>query len=303
MDSAPVHAGLALMSHVMPRARVQLSRHEVIVPRLPARLDGLRVLHISDLHVHPGSEEVWQIAALAATTPHDLVCYTGDFIDSDDDFGRLSAFLRSMPGACPAYAVLGNHDYMPYGRDRGANDVRRLRALLAGAGITVMTNETRLLYEGALCLAGVDDPATGRDDLDTALAGVPATRCAVLLAHSPDIVLRLGRHRPSLILCGHTHGGQIRLPGIGPLLTESRLPRRFAMGLQRWQGTQLFVSRGVGYSGLDIRIGCPPEIVTLRSPATAVELAARAGGAAREMRRDTSPGSVLELQDRGAVGE
>ncbi|HWE61119.1 MAG TPA: metallophosphoesterase [Chloroflexota bacterium] len=242
------------------------------MPRLPARLDGVRVLHLSDLHLHAGPQGAWQIPALVATTRHDLICYTGDFIDSDDDLPRLARFLERMPRGAPAYAVLGNHDYTPYGRGRGVNDVRRLRRTLAAAGITILTNEARPLYGEALYLVGVDDPATGRDNLARALARAPASACSLLLAHSPDIVLRLGAYRPSVILAGHTHGGQIRLPLVGALLTESHIPRRLAMGLHTYHGAQLFVSRGIGYSGLDIRIGCPPEVavLTFRSPATAV---------------------------------
>jgi predicted MPP superfamily phosphohydrolase len=207
-----------------------------------------------------------------AAVPHDLICYTGDFIDSDEDLPRLAGLLAEMPRTAPAYAVLGNHDYRPYGRRQGRNNVGRLRQTLHAAGITILTNESRPLYGGRLYIAGVDDPATWRDDLDQALAHVPSTASSVLLAHSPDIVLRLAGHRPGLILAGHTHGGQIRLPFVGAVLTESHIPRRLAMGLHPYQGTQLFVSRGIGYSGLDLRLGCPPEValLTLRSPAVAV---------------------------------
>jgi predicted MPP superfamily phosphohydrolase len=256
----------------MAPPRVQLSQHEIVVARLPVRLDGLRILHVTDLHLHPGPRVAWQIPALIAAVPHDLICYTGDFIDSDEDLPRLASLLAEMPRTAPAYAVLGNHDYRPYGRRQGHNNVERLRHTLRAGGITLLTNESRPLYEGGLHLAGVDDPATGRDDLDHALAHVPAAACSLLLAHSPDIVLHLAGHQPGLILAGHTHGGQIRLPLVGAVLTESHIPRRLAMGLHGYQGTQLFVSRGVGYSGLDLRLGCPPEValLTLRSPAVAV---------------------------------
>jgi predicted MPP superfamily phosphohydrolase len=266
-ETAAVRAGAALLTHgVAPR--VQLSRHEVVVARLPTRLDGLRVLQVSDLHLHAGSQPARQIPALIAAVPHDLVCYTGDFIDSDDDLQRLTQFLALMPRSAPAYAVLGNHDYSPYGRGEGGNDVQRLRATLRAAGIRVLSNEALPLYEGGLYVAGVDDPATERDDLAFTLAQVPAAACCLLLAHSPDVVLRPGARRPAVILAGHTHGGQIRLPLVGALLTQSKVPRRLAMGLHSYRGMQLFVSRGVGYSGLDIRIGCPPEValLTLRAP-------------------------------------
>ncbi len=270
MGSVAARAGAALLGRVLPPVRVQLNQYEVIVPRLPPRLNGLRVLHVTDLHLSDGPHPADQIPAIVAATPHDLICYSGDFIDCDDDVPRLARFLERMPGGAPAYAVLGNHDYVPFGRGPGLNDAARLCEALDAAGIGIMSNQARPLYDGALYLAGVDDPATGRDDLDRALDGLSGA-CVLLLAHSPDIVLRLGEHCPSLILAGHTHGGQVRLPFIGPLLTESNVPRRLIMGLNEWHGTPLFVSRGVGFSGLNIRIGCPPEVavLTLRSPAAA----------------------------------
>jgi predicted MPP superfamily phosphohydrolase len=270
-SSAMARAAVALVTRLAPPPRVRLSRHEIVLPRLPARLDGLRVLHVTDLHLHPGPRLAWQIPALARTTPHDLICYTGDFIDSDADLPRLVDLLAHMPRGVPAYAVLGNHDYKPYGRWYGHNNVQRLRQVLTAAGLTILSNESRLLYGGGLSLVGVDDPATRHDDLDRAFAQVPAAAGSLLLAHSPDIVLRLANHHPGLILAGHTHGGQVRLPLLGAVLTESHIPRRLAMGLHAYNGTQLFVSRGVGYSGLDLRFACPSEVtlLTLRSPSVA----------------------------------
>src|SRR5207248_10730781 len=101
------------------------------------------------------------------------------------------------------------------------------------------------------------------DNPERAMAGVPATACCLLLAHSPDVALHLGPRRPDLILAGHTHGGQVRLPLVGPLVTRSRLPRRLAMGLHRYRGVALFVSRGIGYSGLNLRLPCPAEVALL----------------------------------------
>jgi len=118
-------------------------------------------------------------------------------------------------------------------------------------------------------IAGVDDYTTGHADLDAAmratqlaLGTLPGT-ATVLLSHNPDIVLDLGAWRPSLILAGHTHGGQIRLPGVGAVVTHSALPRRHAMGLTRYHDVPLFVTRGIGYSGVDLRLGCAPEVALL----------------------------------------
>ncbi len=269
VDSAVTRSGVKLLGRVLPPARVQLTRYDIALPRLPRHLDGLRVLHLSDLHLHPGSELALQVPPLVAGVPHDLVCYTGDFINIDRDIPAVAALLARMPRAAETYAVLGNHDYIPFGRDHGANDVARLREVLSGAGLTVLTNEARPVRGGGLYVVGVDDPATRRDDLAHAMAGVPPDACALALAHSPDVALRLGARRPDLILAGHTHGGQIRLPRLGALMTLSALPKTLAMGLGRYEDVPLFVSRGIGYSTLNLRLGTPPEValLTLRSGA------------------------------------
>ncbi|HWE61753.1 MAG TPA: metallophosphoesterase, partial [Chloroflexota bacterium] len=159
-DSAAARLGLTLFKRLQPPPRVQVTSYEVSVPRLPRELDGLRILHLSDLHVHPGSDLAWQTPELVAGVPHDLVCYTGDFIDVDRDLPDLARLLARMPSGA-AYAVLGNHDHIPFGRAhlKGGNDTAALRAILAGVGIRVLTNEARPLFDGALYLAGVDDPA------------------------------------------------------------------------------------------------------------------------------------------------
>ncbi len=275
IDSPPSRLGVAALQHILPPPHIELTCYDVVVPRLPAGLDGLRVLHVSDLHLRPGSELARELPDLVAGVPHDLALYTGDFIDTDDGISEVAALLARMPRADDAYAVLGNHDHKPLGRYHGDNDVAALRAALTGVGLTVLDNAARPVLGGELFVVGVDDPATDQDNLDRAMAGVPEGACSLLLAHSPDIVLRLGAHRPGLILAGHTHGGQIRLPLLGPLITMSGLPRDAVMGLRAHQGVPTFVTRGIGYSGLNLRLGCPAEValLTLRSP-LAVERAA-----------------------------
>jgi predicted MPP superfamily phosphohydrolase len=275
IDSPPAQWAVHGLVRLLPEPHLAVTYQDVVVPGLPRGLEGLRILHVSDLHLAPGSELACELPDVAARLPHDLVLYTGDFIDADAGIAPVAALLGRMPRVEGAYAVLGNHDYRPYGRVRGANDVSALRHALSGAGLEVLTNAARPVCGSEFFVAGVDDPATYHDDLDRALGGVPAGACCLLLAHTPDIVLRLRGHRPNLILAGHTHGGQIRLPLLGPLVTMSRLPRDKIMGLQEFDGIPLFVTRGIGYSGLDIRIGCPPEValLTLRSPLAAERVA------------------------------
>lgn len=271
LDSAPIQLGVVVFTRIMPPPHITLTRYEITVPGLPHGLSGLRLLHISDLHLRPGSELALELPELAAKAPHDLALYTGDFIDDDDGIAPVAEILARMPRVDAAYAVLGNHDHMPHGRSHGSNDVTRLSAALAGAGIEVLSNTARPICGGELFIAGVDDPATKRDDLRQAMSAVPAGACSLLLAHSPDIVLRLGDYRPGLILAGHTHGGQVRLPLAGPLITMSKLPRSLVMGLHEHSGVPTFVTRGIGYSGLNLRLRCPAEValITLRSPLAA----------------------------------
>jgi len=267
IDSWPARGVVGLLHTLLPEPHVGLTHHDIAVPGLPPRLDGLRVLHISDLHLRPGSPLALELPALTADVPHDLLLYTGDFIDDDDGIDHVGSLLAQMPNTAPRYAVLGNHDHQPLGREQGRNDVPRLKKMLAEAKVDLMTNTARTLYDGDLFLVGLDDPCTMHDDLAKAIAAVPDGECTIMLVHSPDMVLELRGFRPSLVLSGHTHGGQIRLPQIGPLITMSNLPRRAVMGLFSYAGVQVFVTRGIGYSGLDIRINCPAEaaVLTLRS--------------------------------------
>jgi predicted MPP superfamily phosphohydrolase len=164
---------------------------------------------------------------------------------------------------------MGNHDHL---WERSAhtaasrtryNDIQRLRAALGRLGITVLDNAAQPLGSERFYIAGVDDYTTGHADLDAAMRAVPPGAATVLLSHHPDIVRRLGARRPDLILAGHTHGGQIRLPSVGAVVTHSALPRRHAMGLTRYHDVPLFVTRGIGYSGVDLRLGCAPEVALL----------------------------------------
>jgi predicted MPP superfamily phosphohydrolase len=270
ITSRPARVGVSILKAILPADRLVVTRRTIAVANLPPALAGLRLLHISDLHWHPGSELAQGLPALVARLAYDVAVYTGDFIDDDDGIAPVGAILGRMPRARASFAVMGNHDYLRYGSASSDaprtqhNDVQRLRATLARRGITVLDNAAQPLFGSErLYITGVDDYTTGHADLAAALRAVPPGAATVLLSHHPDIVLRLGARRPGLILAGHTHGGQIRLPGVGAVVTHSALPRRHALGLTRYQDVPLFVTRGIGYSGLDLRVGCAPEVALL----------------------------------------
>jgi predicted MPP superfamily phosphohydrolase len=250
------------------------------MPHLAPHLDGLRVLHLTDTHFGPEMRPVAALAKRLASHAYDLVVLTGDLAEDREGCRSLATLLAALSPRIASFAVLGNHDHFHYrhadGIDPQPNDLRHLLNALDGAGVQVLRNGHRRLFDGAFCVVGVDDPSLKLDNSARAFAGVAPGVATLLLAHSPDILVRLGRHRPGLVLAGHTHGGQLRLPGIGALGSVSVLPRRYAMGHYHYNGVQAFVSRGVGTSGAPFRLFCPPEasIITLRSPERRLALCA-----------------------------
>jgi predicted MPP superfamily phosphohydrolase len=226
----------------------------------------LRIAVLSDLHAawpHVTAARVRRLAERIASHCPDLVLLPGDFVSTGTacvvqvPIEATAAALSALPKAAPTFAVLGNHDH-----HIGA---RRVAAALADAGVTSLYNRAELIRLGGreLWLAGVDCLRTGRADLPKALACVPRDAAAtILLSHIPDIIRRVPDN-VLLTVSGHTHGGQVRVPGLPPLITHSRLPRAMARGLHRLGERHLYVSAGVGSTGLPIRMGVLPEIALL----------------------------------------
>lgn len=267
--TAPVKAAVRSVNRHVSRERLQLTELDLMIGGLDPRAEGLRLLHLSDLHLHPGFPELEQIARVAQSVPADLVVYTGDFIDDDDGLPVLQSLLADMPTAAGAFAVLGNHDHWALSQIPRRNDEAALRRILAAHGIEVLDNRAMVLEARGLTMVGVDDPVTGFARLDQATRWLGLGRegdgpgSTILLSHTPDLALELGDWRPDLMLAGHTHGGQVCLPAIGALFRVSRLPRRSPAGLHVLAGVPTYVSRGIGCSGVDLRVRCPPEIALL----------------------------------------
>jgi len=237
--------------------------------RWPAERPPLRIAIVSDLHVggpHIDLEVVEDIVGRVNRMAADIVVMLGDFVVTGrlyqppvppEPIARLLADLRTDR---QVIAVLGNHDWW--------YDGARVRQALEGAGMIVLENRAQLveLAGGPLWIVGIGDDMTGHADPATALAAVSTAAPAVVLAHDPAVFPQVAG-RAAVTLSGHTHGGQVWLPWIGPLIIPGRSPKRYAYGHVRESGGDLFVTAGVGTSILPVRFNMPPEIVllTLRS--------------------------------------
>lgn len=256
--------GVAILALFSPRPRdVKIARSEVPIPNLPAAFDGYRILHVSDLHasIYLSIARLRQRLAVAAAEPRDLVVFTGDLTGDRPLLAGAADALAELTAPDGLLAVLGNHDHWL--------GVRDVQAALQSRGAKVLMNQRVAIARGGerLLFAGVDNSAYAeRDDLAAALAGVREGDTVILLSHAPGIILRPLAKRASLILCGHTHGGQIVLPLLGAFYVPSKLGRRWAAGLHQLEHGWLYINRGLGEIFPPLRLLCPPEVgvVTLR---------------------------------------
>ncbi|AIZ45554.1 metallophosphoesterase [Deinococcus radiopugnans] len=250
--------------------RFGVTRHTRALPGLtrPVRVALLTDLHYG-LFIYGGSVRAWVDATNAAKA--DLIVLGGDQMDyrADEPPTGLLTELKRLKAPLGVYGVWGNHDYGSFGkyysphygprRDDWPQVRESLRAAYAEAGVTILRNEGRRVRED-LYLAGVDDLWEGEVDLGAALAGKPVQGATLLVSHNPDLLPDLPPG-PGLVLCGHTHGGQIRLPLIGAPVVPSRYGQRYAMGwVTGAHGTPAYVSRGLGLSGVPLRNLCEPEV-------------------------------------------
>jgi uncharacterized protein len=254
------------------------------VPVLAPDAEPLRVLHLSDLHMMPGQQrkQSW-VARLAATDP-DLVITTGDNIAHPD---AVTAVVRALQPLLerPGAFVFGSNDYRgpvlknPFEYFRREREyvqgvelpTEDLREVLVAAGWVDLNNARTTVKAGGRTveLIGVDDPHVGRDNYAAVTGPVDPTAAVHLgLTHSPEpeILTRMAADGVDVLLAGHTHGGQVCVPGIGALVTNCGLDRRMAKGLHRWPSSDawLHVSAGLGtHPTAPVRFACPPEASVL----------------------------------------
>ena len=256
---------LAVWAFWWEPGRLVLNEIELEVPGWPEG-EETRVALIADLHVgspRNGRDNLRRVVGRVNETLPDLVLIAGD-LTIDNVLGggfvspeEIAEDLAALDPRLGSYAVLGNHDRWL--------SAARVEAALSGAGIAVLDNRgARVRVRGHdVWIAGVADHWTGHPSVEDALAGAAADEPVIVVTHNPDIFPEVPA-RVSLTLAGHTHGGQVVIPFVGPGITPSRFGDRYAAGHVVEEGRHLFVTTGVGTSRLGVRFLVPPEVVLLR---------------------------------------
>lgn len=253
-------------SFVEPRMIVE---HEQEIELIQGDDQPFTIAVLSDLHVGPYRKEhsIMRLVEKIEERNPDAVVLLGDFVyKSAESLPELSP-LYFLSESYPVFAVLGNHDYDLSGNQKEPNDelAVKVRAALKTLGVTVLENDGLPIANGRLYLAGLQEIWTHRTDIDAALQtnieGLPV----IALAHNPDTVAAYTeRHDIALTLSGHTHGGQIRLPFIGPVgIIPTELGQKIDKGLFTINNHQVLITSGVGESGPRARLFNPPEIIYL----------------------------------------
>jgi predicted MPP superfamily phosphohydrolase len=257
--------------------RIQIRHYDIVSPELPSAFDGFTILQISDLHVDMNERAMQRLIELLPGLAYDVCVLTGDY--RGKTFGPFAATLEGLARVCaqiagPIFGVLGNHDTI------------RMVPGLEEMGIRMLLNEAEALVRGdqRIHLAGIDDAHYYRvDNIEKAVAQFPGDGFSILLSHTPEIYRQAAHADFDLLLSGHTHGGQICLPGAIPITLDAKLPRRMGSGLWKYRDMVGYTSVGVGSCIVPVRINCPPEIALhhLRS------VAANSGDHADKTRRES----------------
>lgn len=238
----------------------QLSATDIFIRDLPDAFEGFRIAQISDVHHSRivSINEVLRVVRLAQGAQADLVALTGDYTTAYRRYIEPCAeALGTLSAPHGVFAVLGNHDHY--------TDPQLTTRALERAHISVLNNANTLIRRGSdtLQLIGIDDWGWNAADWPRAFYGIDTKRPSLLLSHQPRVLDLPQTQSVSLIISGHTHGGQISLPFVGAPARFSK-ELKYLDGLYRRDRTQLYVSRGTGVIGLPLRLGVPPEIAVLR---------------------------------------
>ncbi len=260
----------ALLYPLWEATNVQVTQVDLRLPRLSPELDPLSICLLTDLHSERWGRRERMLLKRVEGLQVDLLLLGGDQSRTLAGMGHAVRILSAIHPTYGAYAILGNAEHK-----RNA-PTERLICRLEEAGVRVLRNQhaTASVRGEPVHILGVDDPSKDRDDLALASRGLPEDGLRILLSHTPEGISGLGETQVDLVLSGHTHGGQLRFPGLGALYTHSHRGMDLDMGhfngthLRQYNPaiapyTQLYISRGIGTAVLPIRFLAPPEVAVL----------------------------------------
>jgi uncharacterized protein len=235
-------------------ARIQVRHNHIRARNLPPSFDGFTVLHISDLHVDMNQKAMQRLVEILPSLQYDVCVLTGDY--RGETYGPFEVALEGLVTVRsqlkgPVYGVLGNHDTI------------RMVPALEEMGIQMLLNESIAIMRGRqrIHLAGIDDAHYYRvDNFAKVTSEIPHHEFSILLSHTPEIYRQAAHADFDILMAGHTHGGQICLPGSIPIILESALPRRMGAGSWKYHEMIGYTSVGVGSCMVAVRFNCPPEI-------------------------------------------
>ncbi len=267
-------AAFFLYAGILEPNWLRVRRRVLFLPKWDPRLDGLTILHLSDLHIAAGPSRAERFLRAAKNLRADLTLFTGDFIADPSGMNRACRALREFCDGRKVFGIPGNHEYTHYlwhfpgkgkFKARSALDTGPIFQALEEAGVPLLVNRRVTVEHGGarFVLAGIGDSFNDDDDLGATLDGVDAGSPVVLMAHSPDILGDAARRGVALVLSGHAHGGQVHIPLLGTPTTGTRLPMERPSGVIRRASTVMHVSPGLGTTFLPVRFFARPEITLL----------------------------------------
>jgi uncharacterized protein len=257
-------AGLTVEGFVREPQHPVTERIQVRLTRLPEGFQGFRIAQMTDIHFGPYMDRAGleRVVRLAQAFQPDLVALTGDFVSRPfRQRNGLEGARNAEPCAdvfarwkgVPIIAVLGNHDHW--------NNADMVAGALAERGIRVLRNQANAIEKDGqrLWVVGIDDALERKADVPQSITEIPRTEATILLAHEPDFADYAARFPIDLQLSGHSHGGQVRVPGVGPIILP-QMARKYPTGLNRVGQLQVYTSRGIGVINPPVRLNCPPEV-------------------------------------------
>lgn len=244
------------------RRWLEVNKVTLSLPRLPQGMDGIRIVQFSDVHLgfHYDTDELFRLAETINGLQPDIICFTGDLVDYEigKDGVRYAEALANMKAALGKFSVLGNHDYF--------NESAEVAGLLTEGGFRMLRNDLAAVQHGGstMWIAGVEDMWMGKPDVKEATRLAKPKDFVMLLAHCPDFADVAVDHQVDLQLSGHTHGGQVRIPLLGHVVTP-KYGKKYVIGGYTLgdHKLQLYVNRGIGVSQHPIRFLCRPELTVL----------------------------------------